>query len=96
VVRTKRKPGNPLEDGNCICGFTPQCFLINPDKRPAGYVAQQWKLDKVNEDWSTHAHRSRNWPSHSTPGHTEAYDGGYSFLNCNYSYTYSANTTASG
>ena len=51
--KSKRKGGNPLEDGNCICGFyhpTSQCFLINPDKRPAGYVAWQVKLDKVNED----------------------------------------------
>ena len=58
----KRKAGNPLEDGNCICGFyhpISQCFLINPNKRPAGYVAQQWKLDKVNEDADRLCQRTR-------------------------------------
>ena len=59
---SKRKAGNPFEDCNCICGFyhpTSQCFLINPDKRPDGYVAQQWKLDKVNEDADRLCQRTR-------------------------------------
>jgi hypothetical protein len=34
-------------------------FLIHSNKRPAGYVAQQWKLDKVNDDADRLGQRTR-------------------------------------
>ena len=44
----KREPG---KDGNCWCGFLHKyadCYVMNPLKRPDGFIVTQAKLDSLN------------------------------------------------
>lgn len=44
----KREPG---KDGNCWCGFLHRyadCYVMNPLKRPDGFIVTQAKLDSLN------------------------------------------------